>query len=179
MKILIMLLTISVLTVKSQSNCNLDKIETFTYSSDTIDKVIFYYSDNKNYIVIYKNNKSELARELFKLKFISANSLDNITNITGAPITKTDSLTLKTTYYSLVDNKYISFIKNIWVLEDAKEISRTKNKFIVSLKVGCGQFNENFDLEYTSNTLIPKNANIIWLLKNSKLTCIMHTGTDF
>jgi hypothetical protein len=167
-----------VLTTKSQSNCNLDKIEPFITLKDSTNKIYYYHTGNSNYIAYYKNNTNRIIKTLFEMYFVSPNTLLKITGFVGKPLTKIDSLTNTVLYYSDPDDKYISFPTNTYILQDAIEVSRQKNKVNISIKVSSGQFYYNYDLEYTSKAVVSKKADINKILESAKLTCLKFTGND-
>jgi hypothetical protein len=179
MKTLIIISILFSLTATSQQNCNLDKIENLVYKTDSTSKIYYYNNDQTNYIAYYKHNANKIIKTLFDLNFISPKTLLKVTGYVGKPLTKIDSVAHTVLYYSDPADKYVSFPTNTFVLINAKELSRQKNKFVITIKAESGQFNFNYDLEYTTKELITKKSDINQLLKNAKLTCVKFAGNDF
>ena len=179
MKKLIIIFTLYSFTAASQQNCNLDKIENLVYKTDSTNKIYYYNNDSTNYIAYYKHNANKVIKTLFDLNFISPKTLVKVTGYVGKPLTQIDSATHTVLYYSVPFDKYVSFSTNTFILINAKELNRQKNKFVITIKVESGQFNFNYELEYTTKNVITNKSDINQLLKNAKLTCVKFAGNDF
>lgn len=162
-----------------QSNCPLDNFDITSYQVDSTKKVLYYCDSAKNYIAIYKTNSNRILQFLFDRKFISPTMLTKLTGYIGKQITKVDTINHITLYYSVPQDQYISFPTNCFILKEAKETSRSKNKIFLSIKLESGLFDFNYNLEYDTEYPISEKADTYSIIKDAKLTCVKFTNIDF
>lgn len=168
--------------VFGQKKCDISKY-TFLEKAkvDSNSTIVYYTDDDRYFIAYYKSNQDSLIKLIFEKHLLNIKGLLTITPnsiILGKPLTEKDSLG-KVRYYSIEKDKFLDYPTYTYIISKVKLISITKKTFVLSIKVGSENFDENFEIYYRSKKALKAYKTFADKIDNSKITCISFSGTDF
>ena len=148
---------------------------------DSNSTIVYYTDDDRDFIAYYKSCQDSLIKFIFKKRLLNIKGLLAITPnrvILGTPRIEKDTLG-KVRYYSIEKNKFLDYPTYTYIINKVKLISTSKKTFMLSIKVGSENFDENFEIYYRSKKALKAYKTVAAKIDNSKITCISFSGTDF